>query len=92
MPNYDFLPEKSADLSSLEAKMKTLVKLGVPYMAAHIADAEKNAHEQASQITERLKQDGVTSDSNSELIALISYLQKLGIDKKQFPPTMEVKP
>ncbi len=92
MPNYDFLPVKSADLSSLEAKMKTLVKLGVPYTATNIADAEKNAHEQASQITERLKQDGVTSDSSSELIALISYLQKLGTDKKQFTPTMEVKP
>lgn len=83
MPNYAFLSTAKANFAPLETKMKTLRKLGVAYTDAEIDEAQKAASTQAQEITARLNQDGIQADSDSELVALISYLQKLGKDKKQ---------
>lgn len=83
MPAYAFMSTSKANLSSLEAKMKTMRKLGVPYTDEEINNAEKSAKEQAQTITANLNQDGIQADADSELIALIAYMQKLGLDKKQ---------
>jgi cytochrome c oxidase cbb3-type subunit I/II len=91
MPNYSRLSLNSTDFSTLEAKMKTLKKLSVAYTDLDISNSEKSAREQGKQIFERLKQDGINSEHDSELIAMIAYMQKLGRDKKQMNQIPEVK-
>lgn len=83
MPNYAFMANQKINLDSIEDKMKTLRKLRVPYSDEEIRMAVGSAKNQAQEITKLLAKDGITADPDSELVALISYLQKLGRDKKE---------
>lgn len=83
MPGYEFLDRNKVNLSSLESKMQTLKKLRVPYTDAEIRDAESSAIAQGKEIAEKLSQDGITTSPDTELIAMIAYLQKLGRDEKK---------
>ena len=53
-------------------------KLGVPYDAAVIEGAVDQAESQAVAIADGLTAEGETAAPDTELIALIAYLQKLG--------------
>ena len=56
--------------------MKTL---GVPYPGAEVAQANDLLTQQAQVIAEDLQKQGIDNvNRDSELIALIAYLQKLG--------------
>jgi len=51
----------------------------VPYRAEEIASAEQAARSQAEEISSRLAEEvGIEADSDTEMIALIAYLQRLG--------------
>ncbi|MCI5072346.1 cytochrome-c oxidase, cbb3-type subunit I [bacterium] len=83
MPSYEFLEHSKADYSSLTYKMRALKKLGVDYSQDMINNAEQLAAEQAQSIVDDLlAQDEVDTSADSELVALIAYLQKLGVDRK----------
>ena len=56
-----------------------MVMLGVPY-DVH-ASAEGVAKQQAGQLADKLRTEGGPANmQNSEAIALIAYLQRLGVD------------
>ena len=55
-------------------------KLGVPYSNQQIDNAIADAKAQAEVIAADLKASGENPDAESEMIALIAYLQKLGTD------------
>ncbi len=57
MPGYKWLITDEHDRSSIEAKMEAMVKLGVPYTEAEIANAQAHMEEQASQIQQNLYSD-----------------------------------
>lgn len=58
MPGYKWLFEnKMMDNSEIEAKMRVMVKLGVPYTEEDIQNAKVNMKKQAMQIEENLKND-----------------------------------
>jgi cytochrome c oxidase cbb3-type subunit I/II len=57
-------------------------KLGVPYSDEAIASSQKDAEAQAQRITDGLNAAGEKAAPDSEIIALIAYLQKLGTDNK----------
>lgn len=89
MPMYPWLIKKDLDYSMIEAKMKTLRTLGVPYTDEEIAGAKASIESSAKAIEESLKQDpeyvklyGEASMSQKEIVALIAYLQRLGKDIK----------
>lgn len=82
MPPYPWLLTQKLDNSQLEAKLKTMQSLGVPYDDYAISDAQANAQQQAEAITTRLKAEGIKIQSDKEIIALIAYLQRLGTDIK----------
>lgn len=82
MPAYPFLEKNKVNFSKLEEKLKTMQSLGVPYSEDEIKQASSHAKSQANRINSDLKSNGITTDYDSELIALISYLQKLGADYK----------
>jgi cytochrome c oxidase cbb3-type subunit I/II len=78
MPNYPWLFEKEIDYGSLPGKIRALRKLSVPYPEqspdAIISDAKK----QSESIIESLKASGGTPTKDTQILAVIAYLQKLG--------------
>ncbi len=57
MPSYPWLLKNKLDKSSTEAKMRTMVSLGVPYTEEEIANAQQQMTEQGTQIEENLYND-----------------------------------
>ncbi|MFL1012329.1 cytochrome-c oxidase, cbb3-type subunit I [Flavisericum labens] len=57
MPRYPWLITSELDKSQTEAKMKTMVSLGVPYTEDDIAKAQESMSAQGSQIEENLYSD-----------------------------------
>ena len=98
MPRYPWLIKNELDKSDIEAKMRTMVKLGVPYNDEDIANAHKQMLEQGTQIEKNLYADPDFAETyeadkkaggtefvemrNREIVALIAYLQRLGTDIK----------
>ena len=75
MPAYPWLIRNKHDRSNIQAKMRGLAKLGVPYIDEDIANAYKSIEEQASKIEKNLHNDPdfVKEYENSRLNA-----EKLG--------------
>jgi cytochrome c oxidase cbb3-type subunit I/II len=94
MPNYQWIVKNDYDASDIQAKMKTLRTLGVPYSDDDINNAAASIAKQAKEIVADLEADGVTTYpeyadayegekvdlSKKEIVALIAYLQRLGTD------------
>jgi cytochrome c oxidase cbb3-type subunit I/II len=78
MPPYKFLATSSVDLEKTRFKMRGLSKVGVPYTQADIDGSVENSREQGKAIAEDLKANGVTVAADSEMVALVAYLQRLG--------------
>jgi len=84
MPPYAWLLEKELDLSDLPARLGALRKVGVPYAEAEIASAESTARAQAMQIAKEIEsQGGPVRLERTEIIAMVAYLQRLGVDLKR---------
>jgi cytochrome c oxidase cbb3-type subunit I/II len=78
MPEYGWLKEATVDFSRTPGKLRVLTSLGVPYSDEEIAGAESTALAQADLVRTDLEANGVTIAPDSELVALIAYLQRLG--------------
>lgn len=78
MPPYAFLNDRKVDLSQTPAKITMMKNLGVPYTDAQIQNAQIAAKEQATAVVADLKSQGVNADPESDMVALIAYLQRLG--------------
>lgn len=78
MPEYPWLEERSVDLGRTARKLETLAKLGVPYTAASVARARATALSQGQLISADLGKQGVHLAPDTELTALIAYLQRMG--------------
>jgi cytochrome c oxidase cbb3-type subunit I/II len=85
MPPYPWLREDRIDFASIAPKMQSLVKIGVPYSSQDIESSASAATSQAQAIAAGLVAQGEAADFDSELIALISYLQRLGTDAQLDP-------
>ncbi|GAB3221717.1 cytochrome-c oxidase, cbb3-type subunit I [Algoriphagus aestuariicola] len=85
MPPYPWLTTNELDISDLPAKIRTLQKLGVPYVEGFDLAATAEYEKQAAQVVANLKDAGVEVAPNTEIVALIAYLQRLGTDIKQKP-------
>jgi len=81
MPSYAFLADTRLDTARIPRVMATMRKLGVPYDAAAIQGAVAAAETQAAGIADGLNKEGEKAAPDTELIALIAYLQKLGKDR-----------
>lgn len=80
MPNYPWLLEWEYDPADVAASVETLASLGHPYDEAVLADIEGNIAEQAQGIVDSLAESNITTAPNKEIIAVIAYLQRLGLD------------
>ena len=86
MPSYPWLEGKIINLETMVVKMRAMAHLGVPYSKADLKVAKDVYLKQAHEIRDRLAADNIEISSQSELIALIAYMQRLGIDIKNADP------
>ena len=99
MPSYKWLIDNTLDKTDIEAKMKVMVTLGVPYTEEDIANAQAEMLAQGTQIEKNLYTDPDFAEAyeaskknggadfvemrNREIVAVIAYLQRLGTDIKE---------
>lgn len=90
MPAYPWLFEQTIDTGLTPAKISAMRTVGVPYKPGYEEVAIEDLLQQADEIAANLKQDGIEAAPETEIIALIAYLQRLGKDIK-VTRTAEVK-
>jgi cytochrome c oxidase cbb3-type subunit I/II len=86
MPKYSWLITDDLDISSTEAKISAMQKLGVPYPVGYRDIAIDELKKQAELIANELLKNGANVTSEKEIIAMIAYLQRLGTDIKGDTP------
>lgn len=88
MPRYTWLFDTKIDYSTLSKKLAVMQKLGVPYSAEEITNAVAMAQKQANEISQELVSNGVPQKiEQMEVVALIAYMQRLGVDYGSLPET-----
>jgi cytochrome c oxidase cbb3-type subunit I/II len=81
MPAYPWLFHKKTGYDVLPKKLSVMKALGVPYSDDEIRNSISDAKEQAQKITEGMADSGVDAKmADKQIIALIAYLQRLGMD------------
>ena len=80
MPPYTWMLHDRYDVADIQASLRALRKVGVPYTDADIEGAPAAIGAQARGIVERLASAGITAEPDRDIIALIAYLQRLGKD------------
>jgi cytochrome c oxidase cbb3-type subunit I/II len=82
MPKYIWLLDNKLDTSKTAAKIRAMIKLGVPYPKDYDQIANRELMQQAESIAANLKKDKIETPPNAEVVAVIAYLQRLGRDIK----------
>ena len=81
MPAYPHLLEDEIPWDVIQRRGDVMAMLGVPYSQAALANADGMAHDQAAQLAAKLQTQGGPADlADKDAIALIAYLQRLGMD------------
>ena len=78
MPPYAHLSTKAFDQKALPTKIAVLRRLGVPYPPMDATEIKMKALEQGVKIATELKKSNIVVRPDSEMVAVIAYLQKLG--------------
>jgi cytochrome c oxidase cbb3-type subunit I/II len=90
MPAYPHLIDDQLDNSLTVAKIQAMRKMGVPYTDEDETNALDNMEKQALEIATNIYNESkLEVDPNTQVIALIAYLQRLGTDINK---TEEVQP
>lgn len=83
MPPYTWLYASDYSVADIQASMGALKTLGTPYTDADIEGAGASVKEQAESIRERLKAARIDANPDREIVALIAYLQRLGVEGRK---------
>ncbi len=89
MPPYPWLFTQSIDTSSTPTKINVMRTIGVPYEEGYENFANQDLIKQANAIADDLLNNGIPAEPDKEVIALIAYLQRLGIDIKGNQPSVK---
>jgi cytochrome c oxidase cbb3-type subunit I/II len=82
MPPYEWLSTQLLDTTTTVSKINAMRTLGVPYAEGYEHQANADLDEQAKAIALDLNKNNIKVKSDTEIIALIAYLQRLGTDIK----------
>jgi cytochrome c oxidase cbb3-type subunit I/II len=80
MPSYPWLLRKRLDAKDVQASVRALGRAGVPYTAEEIADVPQQIARQGDQIVANLASMGIRTERDREIVAMIAYLQRLGVE------------
>ena len=90
MPSYAFMADNKIDVGDTVIKVTAMKTLGTPYTANEVANSAGLAQQQAEAIANDLAASGVTVAWDTEMVALIAYMQRLG--KHPAHPSQKVAP
>jgi cytochrome c oxidase cbb3-type subunit I/II len=88
MPAYPWMFTQKADKESIPNRISALRTVGVPYAEGYEELAIRDYEAQANSIVNGLKQngfgevEGIEITSDTKIVAMIAYLQRMGIDIK----------
>jgi cytochrome c oxidase cbb3-type subunit I/II len=82
MPEYTWLLTQTLDTTTTVAKINAMRTLGVPYAAGYEKIANQELNKQAQGIADDLATNHIKVKSDKEIIAIIAYLQRMGVDIK----------
>ncbi|HEX4993872.1 MAG TPA: cytochrome-c oxidase, cbb3-type subunit I [Methylomirabilota bacterium] len=86
MPAYPWLARARINWAALERGVAAQATLGVPYTRDEVAGAATLGRKQAQQVAAAIVQQGGPAGlEDTQLVALIAYLQRLGTDIKRSP-------
>jgi len=80
MPTYPWLMDSAVEVEDVKASMRALQVVGVPYEDAEVEAAGDALAAQQGEIVASLMESGIEVDPAAEIVALIAYLQRLGVD------------
>jgi cytochrome c oxidase cbb3-type subunit I/II len=80
MPNYPWLATNKTNLDMVPRKLSAMKSIGVPYSDQDISGSKELYLAQAGSITASLAKENVQLEPDTELTALIAYMQRLGVD------------
>jgi cytochrome c oxidase cbb3-type subunit I/II len=83
MPSYAWLLRYRIDPVDIQASVRALQKVGVPYTDVQIAEVPAQLKHQGDSIVANLRGMGIKTAPDREVVALIAYLQRLGTDGKR---------
>jgi cytochrome c oxidase cbb3-type subunit I/II len=84
MPNYAHLASEPVDTTATVHKVTAMKSVGVPYTIQDIDSVAASLDAQAQEITKDLASQGIQARSDTQIIAIIAYLQRLGLHKSSF--------
>ena len=82
MPPYPWLITDKLDVSNTAKKISVMRSLGVPYDEGYEVRAVDDLRMQGNAIAKGLEEAKIVTEWDSEIVALIAYLQRLGTDIK----------
>lgn len=84
MPAYPWLLDQDYDTSMTPKMIEAMITLGVPYEEDYPQRANEDVMEQANEVAEdmreTLEEEGFEVAPERKIVALIAYLQRLGVD------------
>jgi len=91
MPAYTHFKTKTVDPEMMVGRMRALGKLGVPYTEEDYDLAVQRFQSQGQMISDYLAGNDVTVAPDSEMAAMIAYLQRLGRGPQPLTPEVAAK-
>lgn len=85
MPNFPWLYDSNTKFDQLPSRINALTILGVPYPVMAADEIIEKAQAQAKTIAAELKTQGEYADPDTEIVALIAYLQCMGKSQQLAP-------
>ena len=84
MPTYGWLHSAKIDPGDVAKSLQALAKVGTPYEATDEASVTASLEAQGATIVGNLSTTGITAAWDDEIVALIAYLQRLGVEGKAY--------
>ncbi len=80
MPAYPWLLEARVDPGDVAASVRALSRLGHPYESTDPQWVRASLESEGQAIVESLARTGITTTWDREIVAMIAYLQRLGVE------------
>ena len=80
MPAYSWLLEARIDPDDITASVRALSRLGHPYESTDREWVRASLESQGQSFVESLAQTGIETEWDREIVAMIAYLQRLGVE------------
>lgn len=80
MPSYPWLLNDRIDVEDVRASVVALRKTGTPYSDEEIESVRESLVQQGGEIVARLAGAGIETTPDRAIVALIAYLQRLGVE------------